>query len=152
MCLHVKSPWRDKSYFSQSTSGLSLFGSTENWKKKLHFEKKVRDVKWSIQPLSVCHCQPGHQRVSPWEEGGLWHKEVEVFLVSHLPEERASCQKTAWTQRQERRHSVGVNDAFFITLCSGGPVKLCRWNMALQQSEDVFGSSCSRHATVIWYH
>lgn len=80
----------------------------------------VRNVKWSIQPLSVCHCQLCHQRASPCEEG-VWHKEVEVFLVSHLPKEEASCQKTAWAARQERQHSVGVNDAFFITRCSWWP-------------------------------
>lgn len=85
-----------------------------------HFQRKVRNVKWSIQPLSVCHCQLCHQRASPCEEG-VWHKEVEVFLVSHLPKEEASCQKTAWAARQERQHSVGVNDAFFITRCSWWP-------------------------------
>lgn len=85
-----------------------------------HFQRKVRNVKWSIQPLSVCHCQLCHQRASPCEEG-VWHKEVEVFLVSHLPKEEASCQKTAWAARQERQHSRGVNDAFFITRCSWWP-------------------------------
>lgn len=116
-----KSPWRDICFFLSMLNLFALFLS--NSAKKgggKHFQRKVRNVKWSIQPLSVCHCQLCHQRASPCEEG-VWHKEVEVFLVSHLPKEEASCQKSAWAARQERQHSVGVNDAFFITRCSWWP-------------------------------
>lgn len=125
MCLHVKCPWRVlKLFFSVNLCPLSLRLDGQLREKKLHFQRKVGDVKWSIQPLSVCHCQLGHQRASPCEAGGVWHKEVRVFLVSQLPKEKASCQKTAWTERQERRHSVGVNDAFFITQRSWWPLEL----------------------------
>lgn len=57
-------------YFYHLAIVLSLPNSTENSGKELHLQKKVRDVKWSIQPMSVCHCQLGHQRLSPCGAGG----------------------------------------------------------------------------------
>lgn len=96
------------------------------------FSIYVMDEKWSIQPLSVCHCQLGHQRASPCEARGVWRKEVEIFWVSSLPEEEASCQRTAWSEKQERRHSVGVNDAFFITRSSRGSFSLLSSQLAGQ--------------------
>lgn len=120
MHLHEKVLGEIYIFFFPCSTFLLCFSPTQQRGGGKHFQRKVRNLKWSIQPLSVCHCQLCHQRASPCEEG-VWHKEVEVFLVSHLPKEEASCQKTAWAARQERQHSVGVNDAFFITRCSCWP-------------------------------
>lgn len=71
-------------------------------------------MKWSIHSVSVCHCQPGHQRASSCE-GRLRHKEVKIFPVFQLPAGEASCQKIKnkkWhEQRDKWGDTVSVNDS-----------------------------------------
>lgn len=79
--------------------------------------EKARDVKWSIQPLSVCHCQPGPPESFALRGGmglgGFWHKEVEVFLVSHLPQEKASCQKNCMSRETSEKTLCGSKRCIF---------------------------------------
>lgn len=71
------SSWR-KSF--GSTIALKLFFSVNlclppppqlnrELKRERDFQETAGDVKWSIQLLSVCHCQRGHQRTSPCKTG-----------------------------------------------------------------------------------
>lgn len=125
MCLHVRSPWRAESYFARSTFLLRLIQCLSGaWGCVCVLRRRLErsEVEHSaIVSLSLSAGPPGsfalRGGIGTWEGGGggVWHKEVEVFLVSHLPEEKASCQKSAWAERQARWQFVGLNDAFFIT-------------------------------------
>lgn len=141
-CLKSSEAW--KLFFSVNLlSSLSPLQQTIEGeeKKEGFFRKKVRDVKWSIQPLSVCHCQRGHQRASLWEPGALWHKEVEIFLVPQLPPEKAWCQETARTQRQERRH-CGYRWCIFH--------QTAPWPCGVEEGTLQKAALGSSHITTIW--
>lgn len=84
----------DSNISGESCTEKTFFFLSDLKRRKSTFSIYVIEEKWSIQLLSVCHCQLAHQRASPCEARAVWHKEVEIFWVFRLPQEEALCQRT----------------------------------------------------------
>lgn len=124
MCLHVKSPWRAESYFSQSTFVLRRSPAQRTiWemveKKRCRFRKRLEV--WSG---AFTHCQfvtvsGATREPHPARREGFDTRRSRYFRFLSSQRRRHHVRKRH-EQRDKREDTVGVNDAFFITQ-SGRP-------------------------------